>query len=167
MVATVHILGSIYFPRRCSRPPHETAAGELLSVAPPSDELPDTQAASPATSDQIPRAGRPRTGELLTKPLALSQLFAAAPHRRLARYGSHEVEFGAVEGSEYHAGRPRSGRRLCCTAAVAVEWREDLALLNRYRPSGRFLQIRPGHGLRAVRSGEAPCGPPSRDTPAH
>jgi hypothetical protein len=70
----------------------------------PADEV----LVSPAISDQISRADRPRTGERLSSPVAGSSRLTV-PH---GRYTGRWIERGpevsgvAVERSECHAGHP-------------------------------------------------------------
>lgn len=74
-----------------------------------------------------------------------------ASQGRLDRHGGSAIGVVAVEASECHAGRPRSGRWLCGLNQVAA----GFTLLNRYRLNGRFLQIPLGRRLGALRSGGA------------
>jgi hypothetical protein len=80
--------------------------------------LPDEVLVSPPTSDQTWHLSPMRMEDRLTFAPALS---LTGPQRRPT---TRPTRFGvvALEGAKYHAGRPRSGRRL----GASVEWRRGL-----------------------------------------
>jgi hypothetical protein len=120
--------------------------------------------ASPAISDQTPRAGRPRTGEGLSVaggPLRFQHPNGVAPAAAATREPRRSAS-SRWKATSAALGAPSQGDGCTAetrgTSPVPVEWRRDLAMLNRYRPSGYFLQIRPGQRLeqRAKHAGDRP-----------